>query len=310
MSLRASIVLTVLALSLALVPAAAAQTRVEAGDLECIPVKGHAVVTARVSGEPGGSVVRLYFRRLHEEVEDFYWLEMNARGGGEYWTVLPKPDDEELDVERLEDPDDPDAREAGLSEEEADEFPLAAWWLSKEHTPHRDPNDELNTEIIEERASEGGEPQVRDWMRALEPADLELWLQEIHDDTEQEPAEYYATVMGADGSEIARSAMKVVLVTEDCEVELDRQEAGQAQNLVVAETAEWQIGRPVFHWLCDGIVSRRDYLGVLRADEICRSCVVAWVHKPELIAPATAGLVGVIGVVVEDDPEPASPVAP
>ena len=277
---------------LVLPAAAQAQTTISVEPVPCLPVAEHAVVSARVAGEPGGSMVRLYFRRLHEEVEDFYWVSMNPAGSGDYWAVLPKPADEELPDLELEDPE---------TEEQRRNL-QAAWWLAKEASADRDPNDDLNEEIIEQRASVGGEPEERDWMLARSLPELEAWLEE----QEQEPAEYYAVVLDAGGRVVAQSTMRSVPVTEDCEVELDRREWGQAHNLVIGETADWQEGRTVFHWLCDGIVSRIDNEGILRADDRCRACAFA---LNRLLLP-TAGTVGVIGVVVEDEPEPPSPTSP
>lgn len=290
--MRASIAATALAAALILPAVAQAQTQVSVEPLTCIPVKEHAAVTARVSGEPGGSTVRLYFRRLHQEVEDLYYVEMTASGGGDYWTVLPSPADEDLENEELADP----------QTEEQRRNERAAWWLAKETSENRDPNDDLNQEIIEERASEGKQQQ-RDWMRGMPLPDLESWIE----DQELEPAEYFVTVVDANGREIARSKMRAVPVTDDCEVKLDRRELGQAMNLVVGETAPWQEGRPVFHWLCDGIVSRIDVDGILRIDERCRACAFA---LNRLLVPATAGTVGVLGVIIKNEPEPASPTEP
>lgn len=287
---------------------AAAQTRVSVDDVACLPIGDNGVVTATVSGEPGGSTVRYYFRRLHEEVEDFYYVEMVPQGGGRYWSPLPKAADETLDVMELERElaEERESTERIVEElgEEAEENPQAAWWVVKERTEHRDPNDELNEEIIEQRA-QNGKLQRRDWMLAMSLDELQEWLEGL----ENEPTEVYATVVGADGREIARSTMKVIEVTDDCDVELDARERGRAENLVVGETAPWEIGRRVFHWRCDGIVSRIDYRMIKRADEICRACVVAWLDDPGTVVAATAGVVGVIGIIVDDEPQP-EPVSP
>lgn len=292
-----------------LAPATAgAQTRVEVDDVACLPIGDNGIVTATVSGEPGGSTVRYYFRRLHEEVEDFYYVDMVPQGGGRYWTPLPQAADETLDVMELERELAAERAEAQriLDElgEEADDNPTAAWWVVKERTDSRDPNDDLNTEIIEERA-QNGMLQRRDWMLEMPLDELESWLEGL----ENEPTEVYATVLDANGREMARSEMRVIEVTEDCDVELDERQRGRAANLVVGETAPWEIGRRVFHWECDGIVSRLDYRGVLRSDEICRACVVAWIDDPGTIVAATAGVIGVIGVIIDDEPQP-EPVSP
>ena len=64
---------------------------VEIGDLQCLPNEENAALTARVSGEPTGSSVRLYFRRL-TPVGSFYYNELFPSGNGNYWTVFPKPE--------------------------------------------------------------------------------------------------------------------------------------------------------------------------------------------------------------------------
>ena len=297
-----------------LVPAvASAQTRVAVDDVACLPIGDNGVVTAAVSGEPGGSTVRYYFRRLHEEVEDFYFVEMTPLGGGRYWTTLPKAADETLDVMELQRELAEERAEAQriLDElgDEADDHPTAAWWVVKERTEYRDPNDDLDTGIIEERA-QSGKLQRRDWMLQMSLGELETWLAGL----ENEPTEVYATVLGPDGSEVARSAMGVIEVSGDCDVELDERQRGQAENLVVGETAPWEIGRRVFHWQCDGIVSRRDYRGILRADDVCRACVVAWTDDPKTLVAAAASTIGVIDILIDGDPEglpePVSPSEP
>lgn len=311
-------------------------TTVEIDEVACLPVATHGVVTARVTGQPTGSTVRYYFRRLHEEIEDFYYVEMNPLGNGVFWAVLPKPEDETLDVKELEREliAERDAETQRIIDElgpEAEDYPQAAWWVVKERTDPRDPNADLDTEIIEERASVG-KRQRRDWMLEMSLPTLQAWLESL----EYEPSEHYATVVDVDGTEIARSTMKVVRVVDEdrCEGDLagihveplflgligwgelqqeQRREwedrvTGQANNLVVGETAEWEIGKRVFHWLCDGIVSRKDYRSILRADDVCRACVVAWWRKPELLVPAAAGVVGIVSIIPDD--EPVSPSEP
>lgn len=272
----------------ALAAPAAAQPRVTVDPVRCLPVEEHAVVTARVTGEQPGSTVRLYFRRLHQEVEDFYYVEMAPRAAGQYWAALPKPADEELDEKSFDDADRDDERDN----------PWAAWWLAKERSEDRDPNDDLNERIIEERASEGKE-RTRDWMLALTLDDLQAWLEDL----ENESADLYATVVDPAGRELARSPMIATLVREDCQVSLTAEERGRANNLVIGETASWQAGKLVFHWLCDGIVTRIDPRGVMRPDDVCRACVVA-LGRTELLLPASAAVIGITVL------EPVSPVEP
>lgn len=278
------------AAALAAVPtlALAQAPRVAVDPVRCLPIEQHAVVTARVANEPGGSTVRLYFRRLHQEVEDFYYVEMDPRGGGQYWAALPKPADEELDVENLADTDDDDERDN----------PWAAWWLAKERSDDRDPNDDLNERIIEERADLGRRID-RDWMLAMSLEDLQDYLEGL----ENESAELYASVVDPTGRELARSPMTATLVTEGCRVSLTPEERGRANNLVIGETAPWQVGKRVFHWLCDGIVTRVDPRGVERVDDVCRACAVAFT-RPQMLIPASAAVIGITVL------EPVSPEEP
>jgi hypothetical protein len=263
---------------------------VSVDDLACIPLEGHAVVEATVVGEPGGAQVRLHFRRTHQEVEDFYYVVMSAAAGDVYWGVLPDPEDQELERHDLE----------GASDDA-----WAAWWRAKEASENRDPNDDLDDQVIRERASVGRHID-RDWLAARTPAELQDWLEEL----ENEPAEYYVAVYDSSDALLASSDTLVVEVEpqSDCPVTLTQRQTGQARNLTVGETAAWQEGKEVFHWECDGIVSRIDYRGILREDEFCRACVVAPL-TPWLLGAGTAAAVA--GILIDDDPpEDVSPARP
>ena len=117
----------------------------------------------------------------------------------------------------------------------------------------------------------------RDWMQ-VEGRDRE-WLEDWLADQELEAAEYYVSLHDAKNEMIERSDVYVVSVTdpEDCETSLTPPERGWAQNLTIGETTNRQYGRAVFHWLCDGIVTRRSVAGLLRGDDYCRECVIAHV---------------------------------
>lgn len=117
--------------------------------------------------------------------------------------------------------------------------------------------------------------QTRDWMMS-EGRDRQ-WLESWLEEREQEAAEYYAAIFDAGGNLVKRSDSRLVEVLdpEECEVELTRQERGWAQNLTVGEITELQNGKPLFHWLCDGVVTRISAAGILRPDSYCRACVVA-----------------------------------
>ncbi len=110
--------------------------------------------------------------------------------------------------------------------------------------------------------------------------------------------EYYAAVVDADETVVGRSDTLKTDVTSDCPVVLDDVQRGYAENLIVGETTEDQTGEEVMGFLCDGIISRIGSNGVLRADSICRRCIVAWWDKPEALVPAAVLLGG--GTVITD----------
>jgi hypothetical protein len=118
---------------------------------------------------------------------------------------------------------------------------------------------------------------------------------------------YVATVSPA-GEVIGFPSERVLVpVTNDCDVLLDEHERGMAENLAVGETEDEQDDEMVRGFLCDGIISRIDPEGVLRADSICRRCIVVWWNKPEALLPAAVLLGG--GTTV-DPPIEASPSRP
>jgi hypothetical protein len=254
--------------------------------LECLPVSGFTPVFARVGSEPAGAQVRLYFRRAHEEVEDFYYVVMEPTGDGRYYAVLPKPADEEFERREIENP----------QTEEQQSNLEAAWWLEKEESADRDPNDDLDRKTIEERASVGRQ-QRRDWLTATNIVELDRWLKRA----ENEPAEIFVAVVSANGQMLAKTAMQGIYVRKDCRAQLTPKEEGFAYNLVIGETAPWQGSEPVFHWLCDGIVTRIDHLGIKREDEFCRACVVAWWRTPALLP-----LLGSTSIIIAN-PRPRTP---
>lgn len=291
---------TNLALLLALiaVPAVALadEIRVTAEQTECIPIEGNAIGHARIENNLPDTSVRLYFRRLNDTVEDLYFVRMQPEGAGRYWGVFPKAEDRKLDrrdlEERLE-----ERREEAKNEQD-DDHEWAAWWKAKELSDDRDPTNDLDDDLIRERASLG-KLEKRHWMLEMDDAELEDWLEKL----ENEPAEYFTAVHDASGRMVARSPMKVVEVRDDCKVEMTPQQAGEAENLTIGETAPWQKGEEVFHWLCDGVVTRIDPQNVLRADERCRVCVIAWWQRPAVLIPAALGVTGVGITVLDDDDE-------
>jgi hypothetical protein len=146
--------------------------------------------------------------------------------------------------------------------------------------------------------------QNRDWMEGRDREWLEDWL----DSQDHEATEYFVAVVDSSGAETARSKTSLVPVRDrdECRVGLDPFQAGQADNLTIGETTELQHGHEVYHWLCDGIVTRVDFEGILRADEICRACVIAaWLP----VVPAGAALIA--GTTIEKrEPRSISQVEP
>lgn len=118
---------------------------------------------------------------------------------------------------------------------------------------------------------------------------------------ENHQVEYYMAVVDPEGSVIGQNEPTVTPVSNDCDAELSPKERGMAENLVVGETEDEQVGEQVYGFLCDGIISRIGPDGILRADSICRRCIVAWWDKPEALVPA-AVLLGGTTTLVEASP--------
>jgi hypothetical protein len=233
---------------------------VEMDQVACVPAGGNGLIWASVSNSWPETSVRLFFRRLNDVVEDLYFVEMQPAGDGRYWGVMPRAEKRKLNRHEL----------AGQRTEAQRRYAEAAWWRSKEGSDHRNPNQDLSDEAIRERASVG-KAESRDWMMSFEEAEFDQWLRR----QEFEPVEYFGAVVDANGNQISRSPMMVgeVWAASNCPIELTPEQAGEAANLVVGETALWQAGKPVFHWMCAGVVARVDPGGVKRADGACRQCV-------------------------------------
>lgn len=109
---------------------------------------------------------------------------------------------------------------------------------------------------------------------------------EYFESQEHELVEYYVAVVDRAGEILGRSKTRLVEVQDPelCNPALSLRERAWAQNLTIGEMAGTQVGRPVFHWLCDGIVTRVSARGLWRADDFCRGCAV-----PGRIAPIAAG---------------------
>ena len=127
--------------------AASAQSnlRVAAEPIECLPIGDNGVGWAKVENNVPDTTVRLNFRRMHSVVEDMYYVRMRPEGGGRYWGIFPKAADEVLDRYDIEE----------RREDRRDEFLWAQWWREKQDSDHRDPNEELDRDLIRERASVG-----------------------------------------------------------------------------------------------------------------------------------------------------------
>jgi hypothetical protein len=287
------------ALAMVALPCLGQGTSISLEQLPCLPASEHAVVRAQVANQQAGTEVRVYFRRLHHVVEDFYWIEMEPEGGGRYWAALPMPAPEL--AKRF------DLEERLRKSAEQENHPWGAWWKSKESSDDRNPNGDLPAEEIRERASVGRQTN-RGWMESWDLVELEDWLAR----QKYEPAEYYGAVVDPSGRVLAVSPMRVAPVEDRCPVQLTPQQQGFAHNLVIGETAPWQQrGERPFHWLCDHVVTRVNYQNILRADEVCRACVVAWWKKKEFLIPLAAGVGGsIVGVIIDDDDPVVSPSGP
>jgi hypothetical protein len=121
--------------------------------------------------------------------------------------------------------------------------------------------------------------------------------------------EYYGALVDPTGKAVARSAMQSVPVTADCKPQLGPKERGVAENLTVGETSPKQQGKKVLAFLCDGVVTRINYAGLRRADEVCRACVVAWWQRKAVLLPVIAGtgITTVISNRPEPEPSPSRP---
>ena len=258
----------------------------------------HALVKAIVSPELPGSTLRLYWRRLDLLVEDFYYTFMFPEGGGSYWGVLPDPEDHKLVRQELNDGTQTDTE-------------FADFWKAKEASSSdpldRDPNNNLDRDVIEERAALGSR-EKRTWMDGMSNDELEEFLGSL----DNQPTEYYAALYDSSGELVAKSEMKVGPVRTQCtNPRLTAEQVGESYNQTIGETALWQSDKSVFHWECDHIVTRINPFGVKVADTLCRACLVAWWRGGWV--PLVAG--GVPTALLVDKgcdfcPTPASPVFP
>lgn len=263
--------------------AQAPATSFVAGELACLPIGEHAAATALVDPPLAeDESVRVYFRRLSVEVEDFYWVEMTAAEPGNFWAVLPLPESKKLTRKELE----------GFTGADR----TSAWWRAKESSADRDPNRDLDADVIRERAAVG-KNERRDWLVEGDPTALESWLSR----QKYEPAEWFVARVDGEGRVIARSPMKVAEVREDCKAPLTDEQEDVADELRIGDTAAWQEGDVPFHWECEDIARRIDIDGDEQG-QVCPVAIAWW--------PTAAGL-GALGyIVVTDDDPPAPEVSP
>jgi hypothetical protein len=133
------------------------------------------------------------------------------------------------------------------------------------------------------------------------------WVTPPKPESRNHEVEYYAALLDGAGREVARSPLLKSKVTSDCKIKLNPQQLGAAQNLTIGETSTKQQKNRVNGFLCDGIVTRVNPDNVKRADETCRTCVVAWWQRKELLIPvAGAAGVGSITSIILDRPETSS----
>jgi hypothetical protein len=67
-------------------------------DPACLPRDGNGVIHATVFSPSGvAQAPRIYFREKGQQA--FYWVPMEAEPGGQYWTVLPRPERQNPEVE-------------------------------------------------------------------------------------------------------------------------------------------------------------------------------------------------------------------
>ena len=176
---RVSFRLVAFGITLLLAAGAAAQSspRVTTDPVDCLPIGDNAAAWATVEDNQPDTEVRLYFRRLHDAVEDLYWVRMWPAGDGRYWGVFPKAEDHALQRHEV----------VETRAEVRAETSWAAWWREKDLSDDRNPNHDLDQDLIRERASQGKQIE-RDWLGAMDDQEFQRWLEQL----ENEPAEYFA----------------------------------------------------------------------------------------------------------------------
>ncbi len=145
------------------------------------------------------------------------------------------------------------------------------------------------------------------WVNLEPESGGRFWAVPPKPEKRNESVEYYAALVDPTGKVAARSESQLTPVTQDCRVQLDPREQGVAENLTVGETSPQQQGKRVLGFLCDGVVTRVNYAGVRRSDEVCRACVIAWWQRKAVLIPVVAGIGGIL---INDHPPEPSPSRP
>lgn len=92
-----AVTLVAFALGVAGPSIASAQATATAEQIECLAPGENGVIRGTAQGGTMGSEPRLFFR--WDDHGPFYWVEMQAEGGGAYWAIPPKPEERNERVE-------------------------------------------------------------------------------------------------------------------------------------------------------------------------------------------------------------------
>lgn len=138
------------------------------------------------------------------------------------------------------------------------------------------------------------------WVDMVAAGGGQYWGIPARPEHRNERIEYYVSVVDPYGQTLARSESQFSPVQDDCQIQLSPQQVGYANNLVIGETVEAQEDNRVLGFLCDGVVTRVNFEGIMRPDEICRSCVIPPWAKQEFMGAAAA--VGAATAIIVEEP--------
>lgn len=265
----------------------------------CLPLEQNGALTATITPEltvdADQPPPRIYFRRMNLQVEDWYYVEMRYDENlKKWWGVFPKPEDAIFDRRDLRAVSDGTTVPANA---------WAAWWRAKDNSVDRDPNKDLDAEVIRERASLG-RLERRNWLQTQGDGSLQKWFELRR----YEPTEYFVAILDEEKRVVSRTPVAATSVERNCSVALTREQQEVANDLIVGETSRWQRNEEVFHWLCDGIDGRIDPEGERRADRLCG--VVVWWMQPGVLVPAIAGTQVLTYVTIVNETPESSPTRP